>query len=562
MIAEHFPHKAKDIPYESLFQAANDIMLLADADNTIVEANECAVNTYGWPRQELLGRPIDSLRSPRGRFDFPVDMENLRLRGQQFFETEHQTADGRRFPVEVSASLIDNTRGGGGHLLKIVRDISERKAFEAKIHELAYFDPVTRLANRQLFVDRLTQAIALSRRDGLPLTLLLIGFPDLRRYAFLEEGAKNLSKEAAKRLLDSIRAEDSAGRISDGEFALLLHADARGAERVATQILARFADPFPFGDKEVIVECDIGIACYPDDGRTTEDLLSAALVALLPALAEKGSAYNFHTPCLGRSAHRRLEIETHLRRALTQGELFLHYQPQIDVVTGRMVSVEALMRWQHPVWGWVSPAEFIPVAEDCGLIDSLGNWALETALGDASLWRDQGVDLRVAVNLSAIQLRDPHLLDRIRCCLDRHGLAASVLELEVTESTAMRDVADALTHLHDFTDAGIHLAIDDFGTGYSSLASLKNIRVGLLKLDASFVSGLPEDTENAAIAAAIIRMADALGARTLAEGVETREQFDWLRAQNCHLAQGWLFARALPAAEIPALFHRNFLTPL
>lgn len=188
MIAEHFPPKAKDIPYESLFQAANDIMLLADANNTIVEANECAVNTYGWPRQELLGRPIDSLRSPRGRFDFPVDMENLRLRGQQFFETEHQTADGRRFPVEVSASLIDDTRGG--LLLKIVRDISERKAFEAQIHELAYFDPVTRLANRQLFVDRLTQAIALSRRDGLPLTLLLIGFPDLRRYAFLEEGAK------------------------------------------------------------------------------------------------------------------------------------------------------------------------------------------------------------------------------------------------------------------------------------------------------------------------------------------------------------------------------------
>jgi len=361
MIAEHFPHKAKDIPYESLFQAANDIMLLADANNTIVEANECAVNTYGWPRQELLGRPIDSLRSPRGRFDFPVDMENLRLRGQQFFETEHQTADGRRFPVEVSASLNDDTRGG--LLLKIVRDISERKAFEAQIHELAYFDPVTRLANRQLFVDRLTQAIALSRRDGLPLTLLLIGFPDLRRYAFLEEGAKNLSKEAAKRLLDSIRAEDSVGRISDGEFALLLHADARGAERVATQILARFADPFPFGDKEVIVECDIGIACYPDDGRSSEDLLSAALVALLPALSEKGSTYNFHTPCLGRSAHRRLEIETHLRRALTQGELFLHYQPQIDVVTGRMVSVEALMRWQHPVWGWVSPAEFIPVAD-------------------------------------------------------------------------------------------------------------------------------------------------------------------------------------------------------
>ncbi len=557
MIAEHFPPKAKDIPYESLFQAANDIMLLADANNTIVEANECAVNTYGWPRQELLGRPIDSLRSPRGRFDFPVDMENLRLRGQQFFETEHQTADGRRFPVEVSASLIDDTRGG--LLLKIVRDISERKAFEAQIHELAYFDPVTRLANRQLFVDRLTQAIALSRRDGLPLTLLLIGFPDLRRYAFLEEGAKNLAKEAAKRLLDCIRAEDSVGRISDGEFALLLHADARGAERVATQILARFADPFPFGDKEVIVECDIGIACYPDDGRSSEDLLSAALVALLPALSEKGSTYNFHTPSLGHSAHRRLEIETHLRRALTQGELFLHYQPQIDVVTGRMVSVEALMRWQHPVWGWVSPAEFIPVAEDCGLIDSLGDWALETALGDASLWRDQGVDLRVAVNLSAIQLRDPHLLVRIRRCLDRHGLAASALEIEVTESTAMRDVIDALTHLHDFTDAGIHLAIDDFGTGYSSLASLKNIRVGLLKLDTSFVSGLPEDAENAAIAAAIIRMADALGARTLAEGVETREQFDWLRAQGCHLAQGWLFARALPAVEIPALFHRNFL---
>lgn len=559
MIAEQFPHKANDIPYESLFQAANDIMLLADADYTIVEANECAVNTYGWPRHELLGRPIDSLRSPRGRFDFPVDMENLRLRGKQIFETEHQTADGRRFPVEVSACLIDDVRGGKGYLLKIVRDISERKAFEAHIHELAYFDPVTGLANRDLFTDRLGQAIANLHRDAIPLAVLLIGLPDVRRFYAVAAVAKALPGEVAARLRSCLRTEDSAGRVGESDIAVLLHADARGAERVATKILAHFSNPFQVANESITLECDIGIACYPSDGLDAESLLGAAGTALLSALAENGSTYQFHTPKLGDSARRRFELGTHLQRALAQGELCLHYQPQIDLASGKMVAVEALMRWRHPDWNWIPPYEFIPVAEDSGLISTLGEWALETAIKQAAAWRAEGCALRVAVNLSIVQLRTPHLLNRIRRYLDKYKLPTSALELEVTESTAMRDVTGAKMHLRKFSDAGIQLAIDDFGTGYSSLANLKHFHIGLLKLDASFVSGLPSDIQNAAIATAVIRMADALGARTLAEGVETREQFEWLQAAGCHLGQGWLFAKAMPADEIPQFYQKTFL---
>ncbi|MHB1429579.1 MAG: putative bifunctional diguanylate cyclase/phosphodiesterase [Rhodocyclaceae bacterium] len=546
--------------YRSLFQAANDIMLLAGQDSRIVDINEQAVKTYGWSRAELIGRPLAELRSPQGRCHLPEDMAQLRAAGALTFETERQTATGRAFPVEVSARLIDDR--DATYLLKIVRDISERKAYEARIHELAYFDPVTGLANRDLFTDRLTQAIRLARRDGMPLTVMLMGLTGLdRMVGFADDAGRNaLLREAADRLLRCVRDEDSAAGIGDGRFAILLHADARGAERVAAQILARCADPFALGEQRTSIECDLGIACHPADGLSAADLLHAAEVTLQPAQATKGSEFRFHTPELGRAARRRIELETSLRTALARWELTLHYQPQVDAVSGRVSAVEALMRWHHPDWGWVAPSEFIPVAEDCGLIAALGDWALESAIAQAAAWHAQGLDLRVAVNLSAIQLRDAALPGRIQDVLAHHRVPADRLEIEITESMAVGNVAQGAARLREFTDAGIHLAIDDFGTGYSSLASMKRFRVGLLKIDASFVAGLPDDAEDAAITAAVIDMARALGARTLAEGVETAAQFAWLRAHSCDLAQGWHFARAMPANDIATFCRTHFST--
>lgn len=546
--------------YEHIFRFANDIMLFADTEGRILECNERAVEAYGVPHDRLVGLALADLRTPEARRHLQEDLDHLRTAGALTFETEHRRADGRHFPVEASVRLIEDA--GHAYLLKIIRDISERKVHEARIHELAYFDPVTRLPNRDLFLDRLTQAAAMAQRDGAPLTVMLMGLADFRRLAgpLGEASSQALLVEAAARLRRCVRAEDSVARLEGDEFALLLHADARGAERVAMQLLLRFADPFTAGGQRLALECDLGIACHPDDGRSPEDLLRAARVALAPALTEKGSAYQFHTPQLGLAARRRIEIETCLRDALARGELCLHYQPQIEITSGRVAGVEALMRWRHADWGWVPPGEFIPVGEDCGLIDALGDWALETALTQLADWRAQGLELRMAVNLSAAQLRAPDLPDDIRHRLARHAVPPEALEIEITESVTMRDINQARTRLRAMTDTGVHLAIDDFGTGYSSLASMKHVRVDLLKIDMSFVAGLPEDAENAAITAAIIAMAEALGARTLAEGVETAGQLAWLRAHGCHLAQGWHFARAMPADDIAAFCRERLST--
>jgi PAS domain S-box-containing protein/diguanylate cyclase (GGDEF)-like protein len=547
--------------YEHIFRFANDIILIADVDGRILECNERAVEAYGVPHDRIVGRTLADLRTPEARRHLREDLDHLRTAGALIFETEHQAADGRRFPVEASVRLIEDA--GHAYLLKIIRDISERKAHEARIHELSFFDLVTRLPNRDLFLDRLTQAVALAQRDGTPLMVMLTGLADFRRLAspLGEAASQALLVEAAVRLRRCVRAEDSVARIGGDEFALLLHADARGAEGVAAQVLARFAEPFAAGGQRLMLECDLGIAGHPDDGRSAEDLLRAARVALASALAEKGSACRFHTPQLGLAARRRIEIETGLRNALANGELCLHYQPQIEIASGRVAGVEALMRWRHADWGWVPPSEFIPVAEDSGLIEALGDWALDTALAQVADWRTQGLELRMAVNLSAEQLRAPNLPDNIRHRLARHAVPPEALEIEITESMAVRDIDQARTRLRALTDTGVCLAIDDFGTGYSSLASLVHFRVDLLKIDMSFVAGLPEDAENAAITAAIIAMAEALGARTLAEGVETAGQLAWLRAHGCHLAQGWHFARAMPADDIAA-FCRERFSPL
>jgi PAS domain S-box-containing protein/diguanylate cyclase (GGDEF)-like protein len=538
--------------YRHMFRFANDIMLLTDTSGGILECNERAVEAYSLPHDQIVGRSLADLRTPEARTHLQEDLDHIRTAGTLIYETEHRRADGRRFPVEVSVRLIEE--GGNVYLLQILRDISERRAHEARIHELAYFDPVTRLPNRDLFLDRLAQALAIAQRDRLPLIVILIGLPDFRRFSpsLGEAGSRALLAETSARLLRCVRAEDSLARFDGAEFAFLLHTDALGAERVAARVLARFAEPFRVADHQLAFECDVGIASHPEDGRSAEELLRAARIALASAFAEKGSAYRFHTPQLGLAAQRRIEIETGLRDALARGELCLHYQPQIEIGSGRVTGVEALMRWRHPERGWVPPGEFIAAAEDCGLINALGDWALDTALAQVADWRTRGLELGVAVNLSAPQLGAPNLPGEIRRRVDRHALPAEVLEIEITESMAMREIDQARTRLRALTETGVRLAIDDFGTGYSSLASLKHFRVDLLKIDRSFIAGLPGDAENAAITGAIIAMAGALGARVLAEGVETADQLAWLRAHSCHLAQGWHFARAMPAEEIAA----------
>jgi diguanylate cyclase (GGDEF)-like protein len=459
----------------------------------------------------------------------------------------HRRRDGSLFPVEVSASRIE--AGGRSYHQKIVRDISERKAQEARIHQLAYFDELTGLPNRGLLKDRLDQAAALCRREVAPLAVL---FLDLDYFKHVNDSLGHpagdcLLQEIARRLLACTRAEDTVARLGGDEFVLLLHADARGAARTAEKILALLSEPCLVEEHTLRVAASIGIALCPDDGDDHESLLRAADTALTLAKQTGRGAYRFYTPQMQNRAARRLEIEAALLQALERDELSLHYQPQVEAASGRIVGAEALIRWFHPAWGWVSPSEFIPVAEESGIIVDLGDWVLETAISQAAAWRrDNLPPITVAVNLSVAQFREADLVERVLSQLAHHGLPPAALEIEVTESVALREAALTEPLLRQFTEAGIQLAIDDFGTGYSSLASLKQFRVSLLKIDGSFIAGLPGDAENGAIVSAVIQMAAGLGARTLAERVKTAAQLEWLRAHGCQLIQGYHISQPLP----------------
>jgi diguanylate cyclase (GGDEF)-like protein/PAS domain S-box-containing protein len=548
MMQEQLAHQALEQRYADLSHYANDIILMADETGRIVDANDRAVEAYGYPRETLLGLPMSALRAPGVCSDYAVDMTRLVQDGRLRYEAMHRKSDGSPFPVEVSASLIE-AGSGRCHHQKIVRDISERKAQEARIHQLAYFDELTGLPNRGLLKDRLDRAAALCRREATPLAVL---FLDLDYFKHVNDSlghaaGDSLLQEIARRLSAGVRAEDTVARLGGDEFVLLLHADARGAARTAEKLLALLSEPCMMEGHMLRVAASIGIALCPEDGNDHESLLRAADTALALAKQTGRGTYRFFTSQMQNRAARRLQIEAALRQALEGDELSLHYQPQVDTASGRIVGAEALIRWHHPEWGWISPTEFIPVAEETGFIVDLGDWVLETAIAQAAAWRRANLPpIVVAVNLSVVQFREADLVERVLAQLAHYSLPPAALEIEVTESVAMREAALTEPLLQQFTEAGIALAIDDFGTGYSSLASLKHFRVSLLKIDSSFVAGLPVDTENGAIVNAVIRMAASLGARTLAEGVKTAAQLDWLRENGCQLVQGYHISEPLP----------------
>jgi diguanylate cyclase (GGDEF)-like protein/PAS domain S-box-containing protein len=546
MLQERLAHETLEQRYANLSHYANDIILLADEAGRIVDANDRAVEAYGYLRETLLGLPLSVLRASCGG-DHGEDMTRLAQDGRLRYDATHRKRDGSLFPVEVSASRIK--AGGRCYRQEIVRDLSEREAQEARIHQLAYFDELTGLPNRGLLKDRLDQAAALCRREEVPLAVL---FLDLDYFKHVNDSlghaaGDSLLQEIARRLSACSRAEDTVARLGGDEFVLLLHADARGAARTAEKLLALLSEPCLVEGHTLRVAASIGIALCPENGDDHESLLRAADTALALAKQTGRGTYRFFTSEMQNRAARRLQIEAALRQALEKDELILHYQPQVEAASGRIVGAEALVRWHHPAWGWVSPAEFIPVAEETGIIVDLGDWVLETAIAQAAAWRrDNLPPVAVAVNLSVAQFREADLVERVLSQLAHHGLPPAALEIEVTESVAMREAAHTEPLLRQFTEAGIALAIDDFGTGYSSLASLKHFRVSLLKIDSSFVAGLPVDTENGAIVNAVIRMAASLGARTLAEGVKTAAQLDWLRENGCQLVQGYHISEPLP----------------
>ncbi|MFZ5544247.1 MAG: putative bifunctional diguanylate cyclase/phosphodiesterase [Pseudomonadota bacterium] len=432
------------------------------------------------------------------------------------------------------------------------RDLSEQIAADQRIEQLSFTDALTGLANRRLLADRMAHALAVARRDGDPFALLML---DLDRFKQINDSlghhlGDRVLRVVSERLRGCLREVDMIARTGGDQFAMLVHhADAHGAEVTARRVLDAASRPYMLEGAEFTVTCSIGIALCPQDGAQIDDLVRHAETAMQRAKDGGRATYRFHQAGHSVDLRSRMRLNHAMRQGLASGHFHLHYQPQVDLRDGRVIGAEALIRWRDPERGSVAPADFIPVAEDSGFIVSIGDWVLDRAVQQAARWRERGWQLPVAVNVSALQFQQAGFAERVAEALQQAGLPPQMLELELTESILVRDADEALARLNGLARIGVKLAIDDFGTGYSSLAYLKRFPIEKLKIDRSFVKGLPADDSDAGIVQAIIQMARALGLRVIAEGVETESQRHFLVRAGCHQFQGFLYAPALDSTS-------------
>ena len=446
----------------------------------------------------------------------------------------------------------------------IFSDITERKKTEERIKNLAYFDVLTGLPNRRLFTDRLQVAIANAHRHSHRLAIMFLDLDLFKRINdSLGHGIGDLVLiETSRRLAKCVREGDTVSRLGGDEFVVLLpeieeiEDVAKSAERVISTVKL----PFVVDEHELYVTASIGIAVYPEDGASVEALIKNADTAMYRAKDVGRNSYQLYTAAMNARSFERLAMESSLRHAVARQEFRLAYQVKMDIVTGRMSGVEALVRWMHPEMGLVPPAEFIPLAESMGLISEIGAWVLEAACRQCKSWHDLGLPpVRIAVNVSALQFRESDVPMVVRRALANTGLDPRYLELELTESVLMQRVDEVAAVLHELRALGVTISIDDFGTGYSSLSYLKRMPIDALKIDQSFVNDITDDGDGAEIVSTIINLAHNLKLKAVAEGVETAAQADFLRARGCDELQGYLISRPVSAEDLVSLFDRNLL---
>lgn len=431
------------------------------------------------------------------------------------------------------------------------RDLSDQLAASQRIEELSHTDMLTGLPNRRALSQRVEYARAIAKREHSGFAML---FVDLDRFKQINDTlghafGDRVLREVAQRLRDCLREVDTVAKLSGDEFALLIHeADARGAEHTARRVLEAMGRPFGFDALSFTVTASIGIALFPGDGESLDELTSSAERAMQGVKDSGRAGFRFHQPRKDVDLLARMRLDHAMRQALLDRRFRLHYQPQLDLASGQVIGAEALIRWRDPLRGEVSPVEFIPVAEESGFIVAIGDWVLHEAVAQAQRWWQQGRRMPVAVNVSALQFQQGQFVDTVREVLKSAGLPPDLLELELTESILLRDADEALRRLQALAELGVCLSIDDFGTGYSSLAYLKRFPIQRLKIDRSFVQGLPADASDAGIVRAVAQMGRALGLQVIAEGVENEAQRDFLREAGCQEYQGYLFSPALDLA--------------
>ena len=550
----HAALRESETKYRRVLETSQDGFWLVDRNGLLVEVNDAYAAFSGYRRDELIGMHVADIDASDADIPLAQRVRRVLQDGSDIFETRHRTKSGDIKAVEVSVTF---DAGREACFSVFVRDLSRRNEAEERIQRLSHFDTLTGLPNRGLSADLLRQAIGQAQRSGAALSLMYV---DIDHFKHVNDTLGHrigdlLLVELARRFKTALRAEDTLSRLGGDEFMILLpHAEVESAAHVAKKLIAVACEPVLVEGHEMLVTLSIGIAMYPSDGEDFETLLRKADTATNRTKTDGRNSYRFFTAEMQQRSVRTLRLEAALRRAQERNELLLHYQPQVDLADERrVVGVEALIRWQHPELGLISPAEFIPIAESSGLILSIGEWVMQTALRQLKAWMAAGLPVnQVAVNLSAHQFRQANLPATVQRVLADVGLPATCLELELTESVMMDDPVAAVAMMDALHRDGVRMSIDDFGTGYSSLNYLKRFRIDKLKIDQSFVRDLTHDPEGEAIVGAIISLATTLGFRTIAEGVEKTEQLAFLRASGCNEVQGYLFSRPLPPEELAA----------
>jgi diguanylate cyclase (GGDEF)-like protein/PAS domain S-box-containing protein len=541
----------------TVLNSMKDAVLVTDAHGVISKINQAAVQLFSTNESDLVGRPFTEMLNEPERDHFSIEAATSETR-----ETIVQTADGQIIPVSISISALSSATSEFNGAILVARDITERKRAERRIRYLARYDALTKIPNRMQFQHMLQQAIARARKSDRGVVLLYL---DLDRFKEINDtfghGAGDRTLETlSERLTRVLPKEAVLGRLAGDEFALFIEGVAAAEEDraqaaiLARMVLAEIGKAFYVQQHEVFLTASIGISFCPKDAENVIDVIRNADAAMYHSKQNGGNNFAFYSPEMNAAAVERLMLKSKLRRALERDELVVVYQPKVDLRSGQIVGAEALLRWRLPGHGDISPSQFIPLAEETNLILGIGDWVMNRVCADYQYWRKQIPNPgRVSINLSLKQLRQASFITRCKSIFKRHDVSPTSFELEITETTLMVDAKRTLKLLDELYAMGLHLSIDDFGTGYSSLSALQQFPISTLKIDQSFVRDVPHDTDDSTIVRTIVDMGRTMDMEVIAEGVETREQFDFLRKHGCHYAQGHFFGEAISSDDFLAL---------
>ncbi|WP_394778031.1 EAL domain-containing protein [Undibacterium sp.] len=542
-----------------VFESSTDAIFITDGEQKIITTNPSFERLTSYNEQEMIGQtPRDFFSEQSNDNQVETLLEELEIKGFWEGELWNRRKNGHAYLCMISLVRVQDEDGKTIHYIGFFKDRTETHTAKQKIEELAFSDTLTGLPNRLLLAERIKQSISVASRGNSTFALLFI---DLDHFKQINDSlghpfGDRVLIEVTERLKKCIRQVDTASRLGGDEFVLLLHqADAAGAEICARRVLEELNVPFSLDGMSFTVTCSIGVALYPADGMTMDDLIKNADSAMYHVKERGRSDFRFYQRQMNIGLLSRMKLDHAMRQALEHDGFRLHYQPLVDLASGQVFGAEALLRWNDKDLGEISPTQFIPIAEETGVIVAIGNWVMATAIRQAAKWNQGGQVLRVSINVSALQFQQSDFVDNLAAALKEAGLAPDRIELELTESILVKDADEALRVLESLAQLGVNMAIDDFGTGYSSLSYLKRFPISKLKIDRSFVQHLPDDESDVAIVTAIVSLAHALKLKVIAEGVETEQQRTLLQNLGCNELQGFLYSPALTPEE----FERNYL---